>query len=419
VIALFIGLVQRGVSLRAASRVLDFIAQFFGLPFSAPDWTTGRMWLLRFGLARLTAPTDKADDWVWLIDHSVQIGRQKVLAILGIRLCDVPMPERCLRSEDLALIDLIPMETSSREDVAKCLEETIARTGVPRAIVDDHGSDLNGGVQIFQRSHPETGEIYDTKHKAACLLKARLEKNPRWVAFCTQVGQVRCAIQQTELAALAPPSSKPKARFMNLQGQLDWAGRILGLLDGLPGSAPTWATPQRLEEKLGWVREFRAELAEWQQWQAIVDMAVSFVGCEGLHAKTARTMSRALRPLAWTFEGRRLAAELIKFVKKQASQAKPGECLPASTEVLESCFGRFKALERDQAKGGFTSLLLGFGSLFTEATIETVLDAMRAVPTKDVFNWCAQHLGQTLFSQRKQLFAMAATAQQKCTEPYS
>ena len=204
---LFLQLIQLGVSLRAASRVLDFVAQSFGLPFSAPDWTTGRMWLLRFGLAQLIAAKEPADDWVWLIDHSVQIGKEKVLAIVGIRQANLPMPERPLCGDDLVLIDLVPMATSTRADVAACLEEAAARTSVPRAIVDDHGADLNGGVQIFQQRHPDTAEIYDVKHKAACLLKARLEKNPRWTAFCTQVGQTRCAIQQTELGALAPPAA--------------------------------------------------------------------------------------------------------------------------------------------------------------------------------------------------------------------
>ena len=155
--------------------------------------------------------------------------------ILGIRLPDLPMPERFLSPDDLVLIDLVPMETSTREDVAARLEDAVARTSVPRVIVDDHGVDLNGGVQIFQQSHPETVEIYDAKHKAACLLKSRLEKNPSWMAFCTKVGQARCAIQQTELGALAPPGSKPKARFMNLEGQLNWADKILAVLDGLPG----------------------------------------------------------------------------------------------------------------------------------------------------------------------------------------
>ena len=115
-----------------------------------------------------------------------------------------------------------------------------------------------------------------------------------------------------------------------------------------------------------------------------------------------------------------MAAELIKFVKAEASKAKPGERLPGSTEVLESCFGKFKTMERDQqAKGGFTSLLLGFGTLFAEATIESVLEAMRHVPTKEVWEWCKEKLGQTLFSQRKEAFAMAQMAQQKSAEPIS
>jgi hypothetical protein len=415
-ITVFLGLVQHGVSLRAASRVLDLIARTFGLGFSAPDWTTGRMWLLRFGLAQLSAPKDPADDWVWLIDHSVQIGKQKILAIVGLRAVDLPMPERPLRPDDLVLIDLVPMKSSTREDVDACLEAAAVRTMVPRAIIDDHGGDLNGGVEIFRRRHPQTVEIYDAKHKAACLLKARLEKAPRWVAFAAQVGQTRCAVQQTELGPLVPPGPKPKARFMNLAGQLDWAGKVLAILDGLPGTAPSWATPLRLEAKLGWLREFREDLAEWRQWQTIVDVTVGLVGREGLHAKAAVLLDGELRPLARTASGRRLAAELLRFVREQASRVKPGERLPGSTEALESCFGRLKVLERDQAKGGFTSLLLGFGMSLTEVTIEGVFDAMRRVPTAAVRQWCADHLGQTLFSKRKEAFAMARSAQQKSAE---
>src|SRR3954454_16001950 len=278
VVTLFLRLVQLGISLRAAGRVLEFVARSFGLPFSAPDWTTGRMWLLRFGLAQLLAAKGPADDWVWLMDHSVQIGKEKVLAILGIRLVDLPMPERPLRADDLVLIDLIPMERATREDVAACLEETAARTRVPCAIVDDHGVDLNGGVQIFQRSHPRTVEIYDVKHKGACLLKARLEKDPSWVAFSAELARTRCAIQQTELGPLTPPASKPKARFMNLGEQLDWADRVLRLLDRAPGEIPSWMTRDRLDAKLGWLRGFRGELAQWRQWQALVDQTVEVVG---------------------------------------------------------------------------------------------------------------------------------------------
>jgi hypothetical protein len=414
VVTTFLRLVQLGIPLRAAGRVLEFVARSFGLPFSAPDWTTGRMWLLRFGLAQLLAAEEPADDWVWLIDHSVQIGKEKVLAILGIRRVDLPMPERPLRADDLALIDLVPMERATREDVAARLEEAAARAGVPCAIVDDRGVDLNGGVQIFRRGHPRTVEIYDVKHKGACLLKARLEKDPSWAAFSAELARARCAIQQTELGPLTPPASKPKARFMNLGGQLDWADGVLRLLDRAPGDLPSWLPADRLDAKLGWLRGFRGELGRWRRCQAAVDAAVEVVGREGLHAGTAADLGAALPVAEGGTAGHHLAEELLGFVRAQAELVPPGGRLPGSTDVLESCFGRFKVLEKDHAKGGFTSLLLGFGSLFAEATLENVLGAMRAVPTLWVKAWCSAHLGQTL--QSKRVEALACGAQQNLPE---
>ena len=100
----------------------------------------------------------------------------------------------------------------------------------------------------------------------------------------------------------------------------------------------------------------------------------------------------------------RLADELREFVAAQSSQARPGERLPGSTEVLESCFGKFKALEKDQAKGGFTGLLLAFGALLTKTTSDVVRKSLEHSRTKDVLQWCRETLGTTVYSQRKLAF---------------
>src|ERR1022692_4342167 len=53
-ISLFLRLVlEAGVSLRGVPRVLAVIAEAFGLPLEIPNWTTGRLWLLRLGLGLL------------------------------------------------------------------------------------------------------------------------------------------------------------------------------------------------------------------------------------------------------------------------------------------------------------------------------------------------------------------------------
>ena len=124
-------------------------------------------------------------------------------------------------------------------------------------------------------------------------------------------------------------------------------------------------------------------------------------------------MGRALRqkmPRKFVHDStRKLAKELIRFVVQQARQAKPGERFPGSTEVLESCFGKLKQLQKQQARGGFTSLVVSFGAILAETTTNVVNAALQHSSTQKVLAWCKQHLGITVFAQRKIAFAERAT----------
>jgi hypothetical protein len=100
---LFLRLVLQGVSLRGVPRVLTIVSAALGMSLPIPHWTTGRLWLLRLGHALLTMALDKSNDWAWLVDHSVQIGQEKCLAILGIRLRDLPEHGGCQPLEGVSL----------------------------------------------------------------------------------------------------------------------------------------------------------------------------------------------------------------------------------------------------------------------------------------------------------------------------
>jgi hypothetical protein len=406
---LFLRLVLQGVSLRGVPRVLVLVAEACGWDLPIPHWTTGRLWLLRLGHALLTMALEKAEDWAWLIDHSVQIGKDKCLVILGIRLSKLPKRGACLRHTDMHLVALVPRASWTREEVDQELEAARKRTGVPRVIVDDHGVDIAGGVRFFQERHPETAEIYDAKHKAACLLKSRLEKNPQWQEFSQKTAQTRCAIQQTEMAFLVPPGPKPKARFMNLAPHLRWAKNVLAVLQEPSAEVRKHVRLERLQEKLGWLREYADAVAEWSEWQTLVNITVAFVDRQGLYRGVAKELRTELRGHQVHASSQRLAGELLVFVVRQARRTKPGERFPGSTEVLESCFGRFKQLEKQQARGGFTSLVLGFGALLAETATEAIKHAMQHSRTNAVLEWCRENLGTTLFAKRKLAFAASAT----------
>ena len=98
---------------------------------------------------------------------------------------------------------------------------------------------------------------------------------------------------------------------------------------------------------------------------------------------------------------RRVLARLLAFVRATESQLPQGLRLPMSTEILESSFGRFKRLERQHSKGGFTSLLAAYGCLFHESTPETIRRDFAQVKVEAMRAWVDQKLGKTLTSKRQ------------------
>ena len=232
-------------------------------------------------------------------------------------------------------------------------------------------------VEIFREAHPETSELYDVKHKAACLLKARLEKDPRWKAYTSQLAYTKFALQQTALACLTPPSQRSKARFMNVDELVDWGIETLALVDDPSRLAKLGISAEQMKAKLSWLKEFRAALADWSACTAVIAKTLDFIRCRGLTACAGQGGEPTL-PTASGCAGE-LREQLLGFVVDESSKVRQGERLPGTTEVLESCFGKLKDLEDGQSKSGFTGLVLSLGAMVSKWTAESVSEEAWAV----------------------------------------
>ena len=93
-------------------------------------------------------------------------------------------------------------------------------------------------------------------------------------------------------------------------------------------------------------------------------------------------------------------------------KAKPEERLLGSSEIIDSVLGKLKRLEQNQAKSGFTGLVLSVAAVVSETTQEVVQKAMETVPTKKVFEWIRTHLGQSVQSKRKIAFSSIKNTEQ-------
>jgi len=410
---LFITLVLSAVvSFRGASRTIETVLSLFGPSLPWPSWYAGRFWLLRIGYYKLTRAKPKASDWVWIMDHTVQLGAEKCLLILGVRLTDLSSTDLVLSHEDVEPIALFPVKSSNGEVVFQQLEQTIDKTGLPREILGDQGSDLKAGIERFCQKHPQTCSIYDIKHKSAALLKHTLQHDEHWKAFTQKAAQSKSQVQQTALAFLAPPNQRTKARYMNLEILVRWGQRAQGVLDRLENRAEQRDGHEKLKAKLGWLRPFRDHLKEWE---ALLDVAITtecFVRKHGLWQGCEVELSKRLDHCLASPKVLQLREQLLAFVKNESLKAKPEEHLLGSSEIIESVLGKLKRLEHNQAKSGFTGLVLSVAAVVSETTREVVQKAMETVPTKKVLEWTRIHLGQSVQSKRKIAFSNTKNSEQ-------
>jgi hypothetical protein len=388
-----------GMPLRRVPAVEAMAWQRCGIETRQPSWYTVRLWLMRLGLYQLVRPQEQADDWMWIIDHTSPLGDRKCLLIVGVRQSAWDARDRVLKHEDVSLIDLVPVTESNGQVVYRQLEAAVAKTGVPRSITSDAGSDLHCGIEQFCRRHRGTAWIYDIKHKTACLLKHAMERDAAWSRFVEQVHRFKQQVSLTDLAALAPPSQRSKSRYMNVDVLTDWVTRSLALLDSRKAIKAAGLKYSRVEAKLGWLRNLGPAVRRWVEMLAVVGAAEHHVRHEGIHARAADELAAVL-PKAATPAAKRLRKDLLAFVGDEAAQTRCDERLLGSSEVLESIIGKFKHVAGERGDHGLTGMVLSIGAQVGKPTVATVETALRETPTHHVSDWCHTHLGSTVQSVR-------------------
>lgn len=405
VIDFFIRLVMdSAVSLRAAARVIESVAPWLPGPEQTPTAACGQNWLLRLGLHALERPKEEADDWMWIVDHTIQLGNYKVLLVVGMRL-SAWNPERGpLSHQDLEIILMEPVTQSTGEVVQEQLHRAAEKTGPPCAILSDEGTDLTRGIGLFCASYPQTARLSDIKHQAARLVKRQLQDDPRWKEFLHRANQTKALIRQTELAYLMPPPPRVKARFMNADVFMKWGRDTLRYLER---ERPERASgdSQKLSEKLGWLAEFRDDLSQWEAMFGVVGKVLEHVRQDGYHRQAAAELGQILKDVDCSTTAGRVAQELIDIVRQQSSLARQGEHLLGSSEVLESLIGKGKRLHGQHSQGGFTKMILSMAAAVVRPTATLIGEALTAIKTADLALWTQEHLGVSLITRRRQAYS--------------
>ncbi|MCO6478320.1 MAG: hypothetical protein J5I94_16935, partial [Phaeodactylibacter sp.] len=117
-----------------------------------------RAWVLRIGYYLLKKRSYSQDaEWAWVLDHTVQIGAYRCLAIIGIDL------RRCREKgqfniglQDIHLLDVHLSSDWAWAQVEERLEYCHGHCGkLPVQLLSDGGKDLRGAIESFLQPHGE------------------------------------------------------------------------------------------------------------------------------------------------------------------------------------------------------------------------------------------------------------------------
>jgi len=386
------------IGIRASSRAIEIVGvQKTGGNIRTPCWHTGRLWLMKLGLFKLSEEKEAAKDWIWIADHSIQLGTEKVLVVLGIQAKNLP-EARALDFSDMTTLGLFISKSTNGKKVAEQLRSIANEYGEPMHIVSDGGPDLKSGIDTFINMTSGTKFIYDIKHKIAIHLKKLLGTDESWLSFCELCTKAQSYMRQTESAALAPPNQRSKSRYMNIDRLIKWAKKIQNLDQN---KVDKLFDKEKNDACLGWLNMYKSDVESWERLVLISELVVKHVATYGIYSGIKEEMWLECEAMSTCKLSQQLTDLVLHDISTNEGKLKPGHRTIGSSDIIESLFGCYKNLEKQQSTSGFTSLILAIPALVGDKSKAIVKRAMEGTKIKHVTDWVKDNLGLSVQAKRK------------------
>lgn len=362
------------------------------------------MWVIRYGCHQLQTPLKIANDWILIGDVTISVGKLKCLATLGIRMSALKYRDNLtLTHKDMEILGLYPTESSTGEFVERAFEDSAKRIGGNfLALVLDQGSDVKRGARLFQANHPNTKILHDIAHKLSNIMEHELEHDVQWFKYIQQLNFTRRQVFQTELAALMPKKQREKGRFMDISHLVRWPERVRS---AKASGNLSDIKEDRYRKYLWWIEtDFINDLQVWGCMEKAVRMVKETIRTFGLSIDVYKKIKISLEEIGT--ENKRVngfAAKVLNTVWEEVKKLDEKELLICSTEIIESVFGKYKAI--NEGLHGITGNILGICTFIGGTkNITEVKTAMESCSASKAAEYMKSKFGQTLSSLRRRYF---------------
>ncbi len=399
-----------GNSYRGIAKTMKVFSDL--IPQQTPHFTTIKQWVERLGLYQLQRPKPQRNDWLYLADFTLELGPQQAFVIYGISLqqwlTHILPQHRALQHTDGDILALELTDSPTADWIYSVLDTISQNLGIPRQIVSDHASNLKQGIQLFQAHHPQLIYTYDVSHALANLLKKELLYPEIFHLFLQDCHHCRQQVLQTDLYFAAPPPQRSLCRFFNLEPLTHWAIHFLRCPFSLfrrllPHYSPDYLSG-RLQDKFSWLFSYQDYLPFWMLQMKLIRLLQRQLKIFGLHSSSLTQFNQLLSRLYIPPSLNPFQEHIFQYLTHEISLLSH-QTLLASSDVLESIFGRYKEFSKRCPLKELRTLLLTIPLSTINLTHQFIKDALSTVHASDLARWVNQTFGQSMLSKRKILFS--------------
>lgn len=402
-------LIDCGISLRGIDRVFKLLNQ--DRSPTTPSFTGIRKWLGRIGIYELKREKEYRNDWIFIVDFTIELGKQKALVVLGVSqqhfLEKVVSEQRGLSHSDVEILGLEIMNSTKGELIEQQLEKISKRVGIPVQIVADNGSDLARGIKLYQQKHPSLIYTHDVTHAMALILKNELDSDDRYQSFIKECNICRQKLQQTELAFLAPPAQRSQCRYFNVERLTKWATKLLSsspetLMTLMPGYDLSIVT-NRIIDKLGWLTGYELELIKWGQMLLLTRNVETHLKKSGISDRSLDYFQKE-RTVFPDLAIEKFQQHIFKYLAIQSDKLKDGGTFLATSDVIESLFGKYKQFSARCPLKEMGQMILTICLSTINLSTNFIKEALETTSFIDVEDWLNESFSRSTLSKRKALF---------------
>jgi len=382
---------ETSMSFRSLSKGFQIMKESLDLLCNIPTHTTLLNWIHKIGYYKLNKIKEKANDWIIILDESIQLGQDKILVIFGIRQCNIDF------TRPLKFTDLVPLREISRinwngeiiKDVIKNLREEI---GDILYAVGDHGSDLKKGLKLLEIRH-----VYDITHKIALILEKIFKENKAYKEITAKMTEMRKKLAQTNITYLIPPKQRKKSRYQNIKIISDWCMKALHFMEN------DEEKKDEIKENLNWLFLYKPFIAELSEINDVICDIEKIVKHNGLSDETKNQCSIILNRLM-TDSGKIIKDELEKYFKETTEMFPDNKKILITSDIIESAFGKYKNYVSCNPMAGITNLVLSIAAFTSSLEENEIRTALESTKMEDIKKWSNKFIGKTLLQKRRDAF---------------